>query len=229
MIGFIAQVWQALIAALTFNLDVIEPLVHAPADAIWTTQIIASVAVLAGISVLLGDSVTLFANRVKPARFVVTLVVSGLVFALELFVWALTIWLCAAFFYDKPRPLMEIFLIVCLGSAPLVFGFLIVIPYLGEGIRWFLRAYSWLITLALIALEYQFGALPAIVCTVGGWLLIQVFGALLARPRATLQDWVWRNTTGTSGVVTFDRQIQELTQRLQQNAGADTGTLSKTP
>ena len=221
MIEFFSQVWQALWAALTFDVAALAPLVRAQADVWQATLVILTVALLAGISVLLGDSVTLFANHVKPARFFLTLVVNGILFALELFVWAVTIWLCAILFYGKQDSLLEVFLVVCLGSAPLVFGFLILVPYFGEGIRWFLRVYSWLVTLVLVAVQYQFSIGPAIVCSVGGWLLIQVFSVLFARPLDAVQDWVWRNATGTSGVVTFDRQIQFLTQQLRQNARTD--------
>ena len=68
MLEFFGQVWQALIAALTFDQAVLAPLMANPLSGVMFT-----IALLAGISQLLGDSVVLFVNRVKPARVAVTL------------------------------------------------------------------------------------------------------------------------------------------------------------
>ncbi len=217
---FIAQVWQLLAGALTFDAAALGAALAAPLRTNPYTAAILTIALLAGISELSGDSVVWFVNRVRPARLVVSLALEGVLVVVKLFFWAFTIWLVARAFFGTERTLGDIFLAVCLGSAPFVFGVFIFLPYLGQGLRWLLSVYSWLLTVLLIALELQFGVVPAIVCTLGGWLLIQIAGVALTRPRELFQDWAWRKTTGAPSLVTFDAQIEELTRHLPDAARA---------
>jgi hypothetical protein len=217
---FIAQVWQTLTAALTFDAAQLEAMLAAPLRTNEYTAAILTVALLAGISELLGDSVVWFVNRVRPARFFVSLALNGILFVVKLLFWAFTIWLVARVIFNAERALGDVFLAVCLGSAPFVLGVFIFLPYLGQGLRWVLSVYSWLLTVLLVALEFQFGIAAAIVCTLGGWLLIQIADALLARPREVFQDWMWRKTTGAPPLVAFDEQSAELARRLSRNADA---------
>lgn len=220
MAEFFAQVWQVLVGALTFDAALLAPVLAAPMRTNEYTAVILTIALLAGFSELLGDSVVWFVNRVRPARFLVSLAVDAVLFVVKLFFWAFTIWFVARMIFNAERAIGDVFLAVCLGSAPFVFGVFIFLPYLGHGLRWVLSVYSWLLTVLLVALEYQFGIVPAIVCTLGGWLLIQLAGALLTRPRELFQDWLWRKTTGVPTLVTFDEQILELTRQMQQNTVA---------
>lgn len=220
MLEFLAQVWQLWVGALTFDAELLAPILAAPLQTNEYTAVILTIALVAGISELLGDSVVLFVNRVRPARFLVSLALNGILFVVKLMFWAVTIWFVARVIYGAERVPGDIFLLVCLSSAPFVFGVFVFLPYLGQGLRWVLSVYSWLLTVFLVALEYQFGVVPAIVCTLGGWLLIQIAGAVLTRPRELFHDWVWRKTTGAPTLVTFDEQILELTRRMVQNTGA---------
>lgn len=222
--AFIAQVWQLLVSALTFDAAQLGAALAAPLQTNPYTAVILTIALLAGISELLGDSVVWFVNRVRPTRLVVSLALEGVLVVVKLFFWAFTIWLVARALYATERALGDIFLAVCLGSAPFVFGVFIFLPYLGQGLRWLLSVYSWLLTVLLVALELQFGVVPAIVCTLGGWLLIQIASAVLTRPRELFQDWAWRKTTGAPPLVAFDAQLEELTRRLQGDARAQPKT-----
>lgn len=220
MMEFFAQVWQVLWSALTFDAAQLEIFLAAPFSTNPYTAAILTLALLAGVSELLGDSVVWFVNRVTPARFLVSLALNGILFVVKLMFWAFTIWLVARWLYGAERAVGDIFLVVCLGSAPLVFGVFVFLPYLGLGLRWLLNIYSWLLTVLLVALEYQFGVVPAIVCTLGGWLLIQFAGVVLTRPREMFQDWLWRKTTGAPTLVSFEAQSAELTRRLWRDTDA---------
>lgn len=220
MSEFLVQVWQLWVGALTFDAALLGPILAVPLWASEYTGAVLTIALAAGISKLLGDSVVLFVNRVKPARFLVSIALNGILFVVKLFFWAFTIWLAARLIFGAERAPGDIFLLVCLGSAPYVFGVFDFMPYLGHGLRWVLGVYSWLVTVFLVTLAYSFSPVSAVVCTLGGWLLIEIASAMLARPREMAQDWLWRKTTGAPTMVTFDEQIEELTQRLQYNKGA---------
>ncbi len=170
------------------------------------TALTYAVAVLAGVSLLVGQSVALFVNRVTPGRFVLSLLLNGILYILTLVIWALAIWLCAALLYGVQQPERYVIRMVCLGSAPLVLGFLILIPYLGVGIRWILYCWSLLIILVLLRVALQLGLTQALVCTGAGWLLVELVEHTVGQPFIALRNWVWRAVTRTP----FDTNTQEL-------------------
>ncbi|RIK22627.1 MAG: hypothetical protein DCC52_13605, partial [Chloroflexi bacterium] len=75
--AFIAQVWQLLVGALTFDAAQLGAALAAPLQTNPSTAVILTIALLAGISELLGDSVVWFVNRVRPTRLVVSLALEG--------------------------------------------------------------------------------------------------------------------------------------------------------
>src|SRR6187397_3344124 len=80
------------------------------------------IAFLGGVSLMLGQSVVLFANRVSRRRFAACLAVAGLVYVAGLAVWGVSIWLSARIF-GIDIPTGAIAFAVCVGQAPLLFGF----------------------------------------------------------------------------------------------------------
>ena len=80
------------------------------------------IAFLGGVSLMLGQSVVLFANRVSRRRFAACLVIAGLVYVLGLVIWGITIWLSASVF-GLDILAGTITFAVCVGQAPLLFGF----------------------------------------------------------------------------------------------------------
>lgn len=211
MLEFISTLWNAIIAALTFDVSTLLTLAHTGG----ASTSIFSIAILAGFGQLIGNSVVLLVHHVTRPRLLVTLLVDAFQFAGELLFWAVSIWLIAQLVYGETRPLGLVLALVCLGSAPLVFGFWIVIPYLGKAMRWFLRGYSWVVTLLLIRVEYDFGVLAAVVCTLTGWLLIEVLRAVFAGPWQSVRDAIWGRLTGAPGIVTFEHRTAELSRRLR--------------
>ncbi|NTU86055.1 MAG: hypothetical protein HGA45_43130, partial [Chloroflexales bacterium] len=84
MFEFLFGVLQGIGEALRLNPRVFE-LVESGPNAGW---VITLIAILGGASLLIGQSVILFVNRVRPARFAISLLVNGLVFTISLVVWA---------------------------------------------------------------------------------------------------------------------------------------------
>ena len=168
--------------------------------------LIALIVVLAGGSLIAGQSVILFVNRVRPGRFAFSLLFNGLLFALELAIWASSAWLAARALFGTGEPLGTALRVVGLGSAPLVFAFLIALPYLGSPVEWALRIWSLLIILALVRQSFGYTVWQALACALGGWVLIQVGTALLGQPLGALRDALWRRVTRTP----FDTNQQEL-------------------
>ncbi len=193
VLWFVDAVWQVTIRALRF-----DPLLLRAAEAYpRSSYIIATVAILAGASQLLGQSVTLFVNRVTPGRFVASLLLNGVMFALSLIIWATTIWLVAGWLFDAHRPLTVVMRMVALGSAPYMFGFFILIPYLGTFLARLFSVWSFLIVLAVVQFTLQIGILAALVCTGVGWLLVLALSQTIGRPLIALRNLIWRRVLGS--------------------------------
>ena len=90
-----------------------------------------AILVLGGISLGLGQSVVLLANRVRRRRFVLRLLLGGLMLLLLVIAWSGTVWLLSKVFIGYQEKYYTLLLGVAISMAPLLFGFLVLIPYLG--------------------------------------------------------------------------------------------------
>jgi hypothetical protein len=154
------------------------------------------IAFLGGVSLMLGQSVVLFANRVSRRRFAACLAIAGLVYVAGLVVWGVTIWLSARLLFKLDIPFRTITIAVGVGQAPLLFGFLILIPYLGSSIQRILNVYSLLVVVAALSAVLGVRVWEAGVLAAAGWFLRAGCDRALHRPLAGVRTWLWRASTG---------------------------------
>lgn len=202
LLEFIARLWELSVAALRLSPELPQRVEASPQ----ANLLIAVLVVVAGSSLLLGQSVVLFINRVPPGRFVFSLLFYGMIFAIGLALWATSVWLVATALFATRQPLATALRLIGLSSAPLIFGFLIAIPYFGRPIDWVLRVWSLLIVLVAVRTVFQATIAQALLCAILGWLLIQVITRLFGWPLVALRDWLWRAVTG----IAFDTSELEL-------------------
>jgi hypothetical protein len=192
--AFLADLWRLTTGALGFNPEAYQRVATDPS----VRAALVSLAVLAGMSLLVGQSVVLFINRVPPAWFAVVVVVAnGLLYALRLVLWGVVTWLIARWFVTPAPSPGGLIRLVALGSAPFVFGWLILIPYLGPIVARLLYVWSFLIVLDGLRhlLPLTFG--QALVCVGIGWVISLLVGSLIGRPFGALRDWFFRRRTGS--------------------------------
>lgn len=194
MFEFLGNVTRGIWEALRLNPRVFE-LVQSYPDSGW---VILMVAILGGASLLIGQSVILFVNRVRPGRFLVSLLVNGLVFAIGLIIWALAIWITGRLLFPNDIPFSIVVRLVGLGAAPYLFGFLVLVPYMGNFIGRVLSVWSFLVVLAGITVLAGGNFWIALVCTGIGWLLITVMSVTIGRPIVALRNRLFKTVTGTS-------------------------------
>jgi len=154
------------------------------------------VAFLAGLSMMLGQSVVLITNHISPRRFIWSLVRGALFLVAGFLLWGISSWLIAWTLLDV-KPLLAPFLaILSLAHAPLLFGLLVLIPYVGILLDKLLRGYVLLALVVGLHAGYGAGFWEAVVCTVAGWLLIQlVFHlGLVGLERRRRYPW-WTDST----------------------------------
>lgn len=202
LFDFVQSLGAVIAAALHVRPDLLQQVARYPAGDL----LITAMTVLAGGTLLAGQSVILFANRVKPSRFVFSLGFYGVIFALGLALWATTTWLCARLLFGTTQPVATALRIAGLSCAPLLFGFFIAIPYLGTPIEWGLRLWSFQIMLKLVQTSFAYHIWQALICVALGWLLLQALTRLLGQPLTQMRDWLWYVSTGTS----FDTHTQEV-------------------
>jgi hypothetical protein len=154
------------------------------------------IALLGSVSLMLGQSVVLFANQVSRRRFLACLLVAGSIYVVGLVVWAATIRFVASFFFAIDAPNLVIVLAVCLGQAPRVFAFLILLPYVGTSIQRVLDAYALVVVVAALSAMLDVDIWPALGLALAGWALQAGLDEILHRPLAGMRTWLWRASTG---------------------------------
>ena len=88
--------WQLVWGTLTLNLDTFQQIQALPLASRGALYIV----LLAGLSQAIGQSIILFANRVKPIRFLLSLVIASILFLISYFFWATSTWAVKNVLYD---------------------------------------------------------------------------------------------------------------------------------
>lgn len=140
------------------------------------------IVLIAGLSERVGQSVVLFANEVKPHRFVYSLLIGALLFVGGYVLWVVSIYLVAVLLFRPDASLQAVIRAVGLGYAPLFLGFLGLIPYFGEGILTLL--YFWVFTAIVSAVQATMGlsSYEAVVVSAAGGLIILGMRATIGKP-----------------------------------------------
>jgi hypothetical protein len=181
-----------ILSALTLNPRALEILEQEP----MAGRLVAGVVFLAGMSTLLGESSILFVNRVRRGRFVISLITNGIVFLISYFVWGLTVYIVARILFSVEPPIDQFMRMVGLSTAPLVFGFLVLIPWMGPFIGKLLSVWSLLILTNIVAFEFQIGFWSAVLCVGLGWVVSLVFSNTVGRPVVALRNEVFALVSG---------------------------------
>ncbi|MEM9106535.1 MAG: hypothetical protein AAGC96_12860 [Pseudomonadota bacterium] len=167
------------------------------------TRLVSTLVVfLAGASLLLGQCFALFLVAASPIGFLLGLIFSGLSLTLRLGGWVI----CSVFFaallfgvVDSPWNFVSV---IFVATAPLIFGFLAVLPSIGVVILYIL--YGWTCLTMMYGLFYgaQVPFLPGAVCMLSGWVAITFLERLLFT----------RSKTANSGGFLFaSRQLSRFT------------------
>ncbi|MCL4857819.1 MAG: YIP1 family protein [Caldilineaceae bacterium] len=193
MFEYLWSVWRAIQLGLRLQPDVVQ-IAETHPNATW---IAFGVVMVAGVSVLLGQSVILFLNQVRPGRFIMSLVSNGVLLVVGWVVWSATVWGTGQWLFTEQPDFAVVLRLTGLSYAPLVYGFLILMPYLGPFVQRLLYAWSLIIALRAVAFAFQVGFWPALLCVGLGWLLLMLLTATIGRPIVTVRNWVWHRITGT--------------------------------
>jgi hypothetical protein len=194
MLEFLRYVWLGITRSMALDVRVAEIVAQYPQTGLVTLTI----ALIGGAGLLLGQSVILFVNRVRPARFALTLLINGIVFAISLLIWGVAIWAIGSLLFPAEPALTIVLRLVALSAAPYVFGFLVLIPYLGEFVYRVLSVWSSVIAAGATAYSFRVDWWPAFLVVGLSWLAIWILSNTLGRPVLALRNRIWRAAAGTN-------------------------------
>jgi hypothetical protein len=192
IISSLQSLWGLMLGALRLDPAAFRALLNSHNDS-WLALL---VLFLGGVSEALGQSVALLVNRVSRRRFFVGLLITGIIAAVGFLVWVSTIWLSATFIFGVREPILSVMLAVSLAYAPYLFGFLILLPYMGSFIDHVLDAWSFLAVLVAMIVTLGLGFWQVLLCTLFGWLIFQLLKYAIGKPITTLVNRLFRLSIG---------------------------------
>lgn len=140
--------------------------------------------ILAGIAESIGQSVVLFVNKVRPARFILSLAINALLIAFGYIFIVLATWLTFLIPGSPRLPLEGVGIAVAISYAPLLGAFLGALPYAGNAVLLALRIWQ------LVAMVTAVAALGHLLFWISaghvaiGWLVMLVAQQTLGKPIA---------------------------------------------
>jgi hypothetical protein len=141
---------------------------------------------LAGLSQALAQSIVLFANRVKPARFIFTGAIGAGLFLFVYVFLVLSTWAVSRLPWAPHLPLAELAIVFALSYAPLLFSFFGALPYLGPGILTLLRIWHLLAMVVGVATVAKIGLFAAAAYVAVGWTVMIFAERSFGKPIAVL-------------------------------------------
>ncbi|WP_421654546.1 hypothetical protein [Leptothermofonsia sp. ETS-13] len=132
--------WDLVRGAITLDAVAFQQIQTLPLGAIAATGVV----LLAGFSQAVGQGIILFANRVKPLRFILSLVIGAILFAIGVWFWSVSTWLVTEFVMGQQDSFLTVVRTVELAYAPQLFSTFIALPYLGIPISILLSVWSFL-------------------------------------------------------------------------------------
>ena len=172
------SLWHIVIAFFNSNVEAFTTALDSSNRNILVLQIVT----IAGFSEAVGQSVVLFANRVTPLRFVISLIISVLVFVLSYLVWVFSLWLIADFVFDRQVALWLAGAAVGLSYIPLMLSFLGLMPYFGAHILRLLNVWAAVAMVNILRFSFEFDWAEAILCAGIGLGFIFALRLTIGRP-----------------------------------------------
>jgi predicted Abi (CAAX) family protease len=142
----------------------------------------------AALSEALSQSVVLFANRVKPGRFVLSLAVNALLLACGYAFAIAATWSIAALPGQRHIGLPALALVFALSSVPLLFAFLGALPYLGQPVLSCLRIWHLLALVVGVGAVAHVSLLTAFSYAGFGWVVLVIVQQTFGKPVAVLGE-----------------------------------------
>ncbi len=186
-----------------------------------------AIVLIAGLSEGIAQSIVLFANRVTPARFVLSAATNALLFVFGyVFLVSSTFAICLA--PGAPHlSFSTLLLVIAFSYAPRVFAFWAALPYLGNQLLWVLRGWHLLAMVVGVAAAGHVARVDAFICVALGWLGTVVAQHTYGRPIANLGVRCLNAAAGTTLIDDEQLAIDRAGSTMMGAVKASTGAASR--
>lgn len=205
--------WELVSGALTLNPEAFELIQTLPLS----TRAALYIVLLAGFSQAIGQGLVLFINRVKPFRFVLSLLIASILFAFGYIFWTLITWLASNLLFGWDTSFFTVARTLGLAYAPLMLSFFVALPYLGVPISVLLSVSSFLTFLTGLRVALGIGVWQAFWCSALGWAVFEVLQRTIGRPVAGVGRWLANTAAGVT-LVTNLRELEQIVETGVQRA-----------
>lgn len=171
-------------------------------------RVLFAVVFLAGVSSATGQSLVLFVSRVRPHRFLASLLLSALIFVAGFLLWSLSVWLIGTYAFSREVPYETVLRAIALAYSPYLFSFFVLTPYLGSFLWLLLSIWSLLALVIATAVVLDLNLWQALACNAGGWLLLQLLERTIGRPVINLTRMLRSWVAGTSLLSRAERLVR---------------------
>ena len=210
--SFLVTLGEIIKGVLSFDSNAYLAVLQQPGGG----RIAVAVLFLSTLSLSLGQSVVLFANRVGRRRFVLSLGLSATLLFVGVFIWTTAVWLIADTLFNTTQSFSAVFIVVALSYAPLLYGFLVLLPYLGNIIYIVLRVWIMLVLLIAVHALFGFSWFAAVVCSLLGWFILEL---IVRIPAITaVERWLWRLFSGKYEMEDTHDIVTEFVQSVRTSA-----------
>lgn len=200
----IEQFWTLIRGASALHPDAFRAMENHPNG----TLIAVIVILLAGLSQSIGQGIVLFLNQVKPIRFVLSLGIAALLFVFSTGFWVFSVWAVSHLVYGSEASFLKVFRVLGLSYAPLLWSFLVALPYLGVPIEVVLSIWSLLAFVRGFSVVTDLERWQVLGSAILGWFVLQVMQRTIGRPAIALGHWV-SNTVAGAPLVTNLRELEQ--------------------
>ncbi|MEB3277843.1 MAG: CAAX protease [Lyngbya sp.] len=176
------------------------------------------IVLFAGLSQAIAQSIILFINKVKPLRFVYSLLINALLFVAGFLFLVFSTWLITLLPATVNVSLITVITVFGISYAPLVFSFLGALPYLGLPLLSLLSVWHLLAIVVGFDAVTEIGLNGAFAYVVLGWVILQILQQTVGRPIANFSRWLSDRVAGVD-LLTHREDIIDLVQtRAQQSS-----------
>lgn len=173
-------------------------------------QIALCVILLAAFSQALAQSIVLFINRVSPLRFVLSLLISTLLFAFGWLFWGASTLVVQHIMFGPDASWRQVGLTLSLAYAPQLLSIWVALPYFGVPIFVLLSIWTFLAFLTGMTTVLGLQTWQAFWCGALGWLVVQVLQRTIGRPISNIGRWLQTVAAGTP----LMRNLQEFQRQM---------------
>jgi hypothetical protein len=203
----IEQFWTLVKGAWSLHPDAFRAMESHPNGALIAVIVI----LLAGLSQGFGQGIVLFLNQVKPIRFVLSLGIAALLFVFSTGFWVLSVWGVSHVVYGSDASFLQVFRVLGLAYAPLLWSFLVALPYLGVPIEVLLSIWSLLAFVRGFSVVTDLDRWQVLGSAILGWFVLQIMQRTIGRPAVAMGRWV-SNTVAGATLVTNLRELEQTVQ-----------------